>query len=113
MSQDGRIETLDALRGLASLGVCWFHLTTVNRAFLPDGFVKASGGYGALGVQIFFVISGFIIPLALGQSDYKFRDYPRFLLKRILRLDPPYLITIAAGLFLTCLSAAIRGFGWR
>ncbi|WP_461147988.1 acyltransferase family protein [Spirosoma pulveris] len=46
--------------------------------------------YGKYGVQIFFVVSGFVIPLSLKKSNYDERGYPRFLWKRVLRLHPPY-----------------------
>jgi len=90
-----RNETVDALRGIASLAVCWYHLTNGDRKFLPAGFVTASGSHGDLGVEVFFVISGFVIPYALHRAAYGLRNYPRFVLKRIVRLDPPYLATIA------------------
>jgi peptidoglycan/LPS O-acetylase OafA/YrhL len=43
---------------------------------------------------VFFVISGFVIPYSLKRSGYKLRAYPTFILRRVVRLDPPYLITI-------------------
>ena len=53
-----------------------------------------SGKYGWLGVQVFFVISGFVIPYAMHRANYTISSYGRFLLKRITRLDPPYLLSI-------------------
>jgi len=107
-----RLHTLDALRGLAALGVTWFHLTNGNETFLPPGPVKASGAYGWMGVEIFFVISGFIIPLSLHRAGYRLRDYGAFVLKRMLRLDPPYvvalLVTIAVG-YLASHTPGFRG----
>src|ERR1017187_46026 len=105
-----RLSTLDALRGLAALGVCWFHFTNGNKAFLPDGLLKSSGAYGWLGVEMFFVISGFIIPYTLQRSGYRSSDYGRFLIKRIIRLDPPYLVAILAVIALNYASAASPGF---
>ena len=49
MKPPERLPQLDALRGVASLAVCWFHLTNGNAAFLPDGWLKNSGLYGWLG----------------------------------------------------------------
>ncbi|MDB6171236.1 MAG: putative acyltransferase [Chthoniobacteraceae bacterium] len=105
-----RFSTLDALRGIAALSVCWFHLTSGNPAFLPDGFLKTSGLYGWLGVEMFFVMSGFIIPFALHRSRYSLSDYGIFLLKRVVRLDPPYLITILAIIILGFVSTKVPGF---
>lgn len=70
--------------------VCWFHLTH----FLPEGWVRWSGLHGHLGVQIFFVISGFVIPYSLSVGQYRLPDYRRFILKRLIRLDPPYLVSV-------------------
>lgn len=92
-----RIQGLDFLRGMASLGVCWFHLTSVTYAKETGDFyefVRLTGKYGWLGVEVFFVISGFVIPYSLHRAKYQLRAYPTFLLKRIIRLDPPYLASI-------------------
>jgi peptidoglycan/LPS O-acetylase OafA/YrhL len=107
-----RIAGLDFLRGVASLAVCWFHLTSY-RFPTPDGplyeAVRASGSYGWLGVEVFFVISGFVIPYSLHRAGYRLRSYPTFILKRVIRLDPPYLVTIALIILLGVGYAATTG----
>lgn len=91
--RSGHLPTVDALRGIAALSVCWFHYT--NAQFTEQfGAYQASGRYGWLGVQIFFVISGFIIPFSLFRAGYRIRYFFRFMLKRIARLDPPFLTSI-------------------
>jgi peptidoglycan/LPS O-acetylase OafA/YrhL len=49
---------------------------------------------GKLGVDVFFVISGFIIPYTLHRSGYHLKQYGTFILKRVVRLDPPYLASL-------------------
>lgn len=104
-----RIEVLDGLRGFAALSVCWFHLT--NGSGLFTGWIKASGAYGWLGVDVFFVISGFVIPYAMFHGGYRgVRDAGTFLLKRLVRLEPPYLVSLALVVALLYLSALAPGF---
>lgn len=89
-----RIEILDPLRGLAALAVAWFHFTTCN-AFLKTTWLQASGAYGWLGVDVFFVISGFVIPYSMYAGGYRPRQhFGRFLIKRLARLEPPYLASL-------------------
>ncbi len=110
MATSRRIESLDALRGLAALSVCWFHFTNGNPEFLASGWLRASGIYGWMGVDVFFVISGFVIPYSLHNSGYKLGHYFTFVLKRIVRLDPPYLAAIAITIVLGYLSAMSPSF---
>lgn len=88
---------------MAALAVCWFHLTSFTYG-TPDGplyaILRRTGTYGWLGVEVFFVISGFVIPYSLHRAGYRFNCYPTFLLKRIVRLDPPYIVTIVLVLLL-------------
>jgi peptidoglycan/LPS O-acetylase OafA/YrhL len=77
---DARIPTLDALRGLASFAVAWFHFTQGSPIAFP-ALLKASGAYGWAGVQMFFVISGFVIPHALQRAKYSGKDFSRFVQK--------------------------------
>jgi peptidoglycan/LPS O-acetylase OafA/YrhL len=44
-----------------------------------------------------FVIFGFIIPYSLHRSQYKLLYFPRFLLRRLVRLEPPYLLHVPIG----------------
>ena len=52
-----RFESLDAMRGLASLAVVIFHIG--SNEFQPL-WLKFIATYGEVGVQLFFVLSGFI-----------------------------------------------------
>lgn len=99
------VAVIEPLRALAALAVMYMHFTYGTR-FLDNAtgvmaLVRASGEPGLLGVQVFFVISGFILPYALHRSGYSLRaHYATFLAKRIIRLDPPYLATVALALAL-------------
>jgi len=95
-----RISELDALRGLAALGVVIFHFTGVydatfgHRADIP-GFEL-----GQRGVQLFFMLSGFVIFMSLDRVD----DSAQFVRSRAVRLYPAFwasiLLTAAVvGLF--------------
>ena len=101
-----RLPTVDALRGIAALAVCWFHFTNAVAGFELPAVLRAIGAHGWLGVEIFFVISGFIIPHAMHAAGYRPADFGRFLLKRIVRIDPPYLAAIALILVQAWLIAA-------
>ena len=101
-----RIDIVNALRAFAAVFVAWGHFSGGQGRWL-----SWSGVYGYTGVDIFFVISGFIIPYSLFCGHYSLRNFGRFVLKRGIRLYPPYLISIpvsilGANLILRPLSAA-------
>lgn len=105
-SEKQQIFTIEALRGLAALSVAWFHLTNTYSL----DWVRYSGFYGGHGVTAFFVISGFIIPYSLHRSDYETAYFPRFMLRRLVRLEPPYLVSIVLALILWELGSRTPGF---
>lgn len=103
-----RLNQIDIMRGLASLAVCWFHLTN---SYSTDSPARISGGYGWLGIEVFFVISGFVIPYAMHRAGYKTsKDWYIFICKRIVRIDPPYLVAALMTLLLWYASAMAPGF---
>jgi peptidoglycan/LPS O-acetylase OafA/YrhL len=112
----GYLGSLDLLRGLASLAVVFFHFTHGN----PDLLSKTNplfvvGRYGFLGVEVFFVISGFVIPYAMYRGSYHYSNFWKFLGKRFIRIEPPFLVSIALVLILnwvSTLSPYYRGAGF-
>ena len=43
---------------------------------------------------MFFVISGFVLPWSLWRARYTLRSFGRFVARRVVRLDPPYLVSV-------------------
>jgi len=104
-----RNETVDALRAIAALSVCFFHFTSGGH-YTDVSVLHPITRYGWVGVDVFFVISGFIIPLAMDRAGYTLSTWPRFMAKRLIRLEPPYLTSIVIVLLLGLASVAMPGF---
>lgn len=80
-----RIYELDALRGIASLMVVIFHYTS------DRGEDKWSFNIGCIGVDLFFIISGFVISLTIENNT----NWKAFLLNRFSRLYPSYWVCVS------------------
>ena len=94
---------LDLLRGFAALSVVCFHFTVASSAggalakyFSP--LLNTTFSWGYLGVEVFFVISGFIIPYSLVKTSYNTRDFFPYLTKRIARICPSAYVLIGLTL---------------
>jgi peptidoglycan/LPS O-acetylase OafA/YrhL len=103
-----RLALVDALRGIAASGVVLFHLYYQNlkdawAAPLPEP-IHSIFRHGNLGVYVFFVLSGFVITLSATRDPPSPKLAGRFVLRRVLRLDPPYWATIALGVFFIAVS---------
>jgi len=92
--QSNRFQTLDCLRGIAALFVVLFHLGGAVLPRLSTPTTAMLTGWGWSGVELFFVISGFVIPQVMLQSNYEWRASGRFLLKRFVRIWPPSALVV-------------------
>lgn len=93
-NENERICSLDGLRGLAALAVVAFHYTGGGlHRLLPGGQF----------VTLFFILSGLVLsiaPLRVGTGSY---DWPRYQLRRIIRLAIPTCTAVGA----CCIVSAI------
>jgi peptidoglycan/LPS O-acetylase OafA/YrhL len=95
ISSGRRFTLVDALRGIAALAVLFHHLlyNSILQAtlwqVLPGWFAEFCHS-GAFGVEIFFVLSGFVITHSLRNVPLSPKSVGNFMLRRQLRLDPPY-----------------------
>ena len=83
------IEVLGFLRAVAALSVCLYHYTGAVLPKLRIESVREIFENGWLGVDVFFVISGFIIPYSLLGKGYKVSGFFAYMRKRIIRINPP------------------------
>ena len=104
-----QMPELDSVRGLAILMVLFYHcfywgievgkFPRIERLFLTSLWT------GRLGVNLFFVLSGFLITGLLVDSRNRPDYYLRFYIRRALRILPAYLATLTV--------LAVAGTSWQ
>ncbi|TVT28952.1 acyltransferase [Salinicoccus cyprini] len=104
MSQRKRFTELDSMRGLAALIVVFYHYTV----YYDEKFGHEQWGqidlftFGHYGVQLFFIISGFVIYMSL----MKVKSVSDFAIKRSIRLYPAYMFSVALTFLIVSLASA-------
>jgi peptidoglycan/LPS O-acetylase OafA/YrhL len=113
-----RLRGIDALRGVAALGVVLYHAVEQGKNVLPSNLleypvrlVQFASSFGYIGVFLFFVISGFCIHLQWARAkaagtepDIRFGPFWK---RRLRRLYPPYIIALLLYLLLTAYTAGL------
>jgi len=94
---------LEALRGFASLFVIWHHVRMYSHLLDPglkSGFILSYAPSGHFCVLIFFVLSGYVIGIS-NKKPLTWNTSLLYLKKRLVRLYPIYIITLAFTLAVT------------
>ena len=91
----GKLYGLDHLRAAAITYVFLFHYFILSGGM--PGWLPGFAGFGWTGVDLFFVLSGFLISSQLFEQIRKGKhiSFRQFFLKRFFRIVPAYLITVA------------------
>jgi peptidoglycan/LPS O-acetylase OafA/YrhL len=98
------IAGLTGLRGVAAAWVVLFHLTQDLHISVLEN--------GALGVDVFFILSGFVLSYVYAPAfdPTGFRDYVRFLRARIVRIYPLHFVMLC---FVGCVVITLPDFASR
>lgn len=101
-----RLDYLDALRGIAIVGVIIAHTGSIAATSSAIGHLAARGSYG---VQLFFVISAFTIFLTYERAALS-EHHPtkNFFIRRLLRIIPIYWM----GIILYTVVYGLNSRGW-
>ncbi|SRR5579871_4521806 len=89
---DKKLYGLDHLRALAITLVLLFHY----QIFSHPKWIEAAGKFGWTGVDLFFVLSGYLIASQLFFAIAKGNQisFPEFFLKRFFRIIPAYIVVV-------------------
>lgn len=101
----GEIRALDGVRALAALSIVVFHTFLLLRfEYLPFSHaIDNAWYYLSTGVQLFFVLSGFLLFLPYARAILTERPLPsaaRFYQRRALRILPAYWVCLALVIWL-------------
>lgn len=106
-----RIEVLQVGRAAAALAVLMSHIAIATNAFgapLPPT-LSAICSDGFLGVDYFFVLSGFIIFTTHSRDERNFRSAAEYVRKRLIRVYVPYLPISLAMISLYLMLPGVSG----
>jgi peptidoglycan/LPS O-acetylase OafA/YrhL len=95
-----RVRALDGLRGVAILLVMLYHQTLLAGSTVVDRFVGFWMLGGWIGVDLFFVLSGFLITGILYDAKEAAGYFRNFYARRVLRIFPLYYAVVAFSLLI-------------
>ena len=100
MQKEGTIEYLQALRAIAAILVLFYHGSVLSQVIIEYQYAHNFFMFGYAGVDIFFVVSGFIIYYTSYIKREKLHRVD-FLLNRFIRIFPIYWVAAITtlGLF--------------
>jgi peptidoglycan/LPS O-acetylase OafA/YrhL len=95
-----RLRYVDALRGIAALLVLWLHVTNGFHALSPATEAGSRGlasffatvDIGRIGVVVFFLISGFVVPFSIHADSSA--PVQGFAIRRFFRIFPAYWLSV-------------------
>lgn len=96
----GRMPALDGLRGIAILLVLAHGFDVIQTTHGFGHAVDLALDLGWIGVQLFFVLSGFLITGILLDTRTHSGYYKKFLVRRVLRIFPLYYATLFVAYFI-------------
>ena len=129
LSANKKITFANQLRGIAAVLVVLSHICGAfwsvrdvvgyysgtppvvgDQPFISGYISNQYLNFGALGVAVFFMISGFVIPMSLGRMSKA-----RFIVGRFLRIYPTYIAAFSVGMLAVWLSCMYWGkdFMWN
>jgi peptidoglycan/LPS O-acetylase OafA/YrhL len=94
-----RNQSLDLLRGVAILLVVLAHCSAAKTSIVP-GLTSFADKYGELGVQLFFIVSGYTMMLTFG-ARVDSAAVGSFYVRRVFRIVPLFWIAIVFYLLFT------------
>jgi peptidoglycan/LPS O-acetylase OafA/YrhL len=114
MQDRGRIPELDGLRGIAIGLILFYHylyLIAQIRLASTLSYLFVPGRFGWSGVDLFFVLSGFLIGGILLDAREASNLYRVFYVRRFFRIIPAYSVLLICYLFLSFLVPLNRSLG--
>lgn len=104
------IRALTGLRGIAALYVVFFHANGLHAFPMA---VRPFVSHGYMAVDLFFILSGFVMAMTYGglfENGFDLKNFKKFLLLRLARIYPLYILmtVITAVMITTVLSDTYR-----
>lgn len=86
MTNNRTVGNIQTLRFLAAMWVFFHHMQTTGFGFKNSELLSLFIGMGFVGVDLFFVISGFIMSITTRNTEPGFSAASQFLLRRFSRI---------------------------